>query len=412
MAFIALKTILLTTLLAIVALGDEVVLRGEPSQVQGLIRAAYIDQNNLHSTDTYASSIGGILKYETAPLYDLQFGLGAYVSQKVHPLTGSFAQQEANGDFFAQDTGSYTYIGEVYAQYKSEDLTIRIGRQNIETPLLAPDDIRMHPNTFEAAFATYKGLHETILSAGYVGRWAGYDSGGDISKFKKLAGGKSKGVALIGIQNSCVKNLTLQGWYYNMDKFADAFYSDIVYEIPFYAIASVELNAQFALFDEKKDAFDSATGLYNIPSNINGEIYGFATSLHTNILTLHGAYNQTFNATDKKISNGFGGWPYLTSMEEVSIAEFTDAKAYKLSTHLDIDVFGQNRLHIHADYADFQNKTSKTHVKEFDSVATYTLGETMNMELSYANVDDINNNTKYNGSYERLLVRLNYKFTR
>jgi hypothetical protein len=87
----------------------------------------------------------------------------------------------------------------------------RIGRQLIDTPLANTDDIRMHPNTFEAAIATYSGIDKTTLIGGCIKRWAGYDSGDDISEFKRLNRGNSNGSSLFGVTNESIENLALQG---------------------------------------------------------------------------------------------------------------------------------------------------------------------------------------------------------
>jgi len=61
-----------------------------------------------------------------------------------------------------------------------------LGRQKQDTPLNDRDDIRMLPNTFEAAIIRYDGLKDFVFAGGYIDSWAGYDSGQDISHFKDI----------------------------------------------------------------------------------------------------------------------------------------------------------------------------------------------------------------------------------
>lgn len=397
------KTTLVLSMAAVVALNATTVDEAfKAGKVSGQIRAAYINQDNAVDTDTYGTSLGGVLKFETAAWHDIKLGLGAYISQKLHVATGDKDEGKANPDLFAADTDSYTYVGEAYIDYSANDFTLRIGRQLIDTPFADTDDIRMHPNSFEAAIATYSGLEKTTLIGGYVTRWAGYDSGDDISKFKKLGGDESNGVAVVGIMNESVENLALQGWYYAIDEVSKAFYTDATYALPFTETMELELSAQYANFSEEKG------------SGMDGNVYGVGAAFNIGALTLGAAYNKASNDTDKYVSNGFGGGPYFTSMEEMTIDGFEDVKAYQLSAELDMADAGLEGLTLSALYGNFKSTPSDMKIKEIDLIAAYELSEAFSAEVSYAMVDDKNKNTSedglYDGGYDRFLVRLNYNF--
>lgn len=364
-----------------------------------------MSQDNAVDTDTYGTSIGGVLKYETADWNGLKLGMGAYVSQKLHFATGDFDEGKANPDLFGEDTKSYAYVGEAYVDYTMGDLNLKVGRQLIDTPFADTDDIRMHPNTFEAAIATYSGIEGTTLVGGYVTRWAGYDSGDDISKFKKLGGDASDGVAVIGALNESIENLAIQGWYYNIDEVADAMYADVTYTIPFSETVGLELSAQAANFTEEKE------------SGLDGNVYGVGAAFNISGVTLGAAYNKASNDEGKVVANGFGGGPYMTSMEEMTIDGFEDVSAYQLSAELDMANVGLKGLSFTALYGDFKSTPADMHVREIDVIAAYEISEALSAEVSYAMVDDKNKNTAvdefdvaYDGGYDRFLVRLNYNF--
>ena len=400
------KKVIVLSMAAVVALSatsiDEAFVAGKAN---GQIRAAYVSQDNAVDTDTYGTSLGGVLKYETADWNGLKLGVAAYISQKLHFATGDFDENKANPDLFGEDTKSYAYVGEAYVDYTMGDLNLKVGRQLIDTPFADTDDIRMHPNTFEAAIATYSGIEGTTLVGGYVTRWAGYDSGDDISKFKKLGGDESDGVAVIGALNESIENLALQAWYYNIDEVADAIYTDATYAIPFSETMGLELSAQYAHFSEEKE------------SGMDGNVYGIGAAFNVGALTLGAAYNKASNEEGKSISNGFGGGPYMTSMEEMTIDGFEDVKAYQLSAELDLANAGLEGLTLTALYGDFKSTPADMKVKEIDLIAAYEISEALSAEVSYAMVDDKNKNTAvdefdvaYDGGYDRFLVRLNYNF--
>lgn len=377
-------------------------------EFSGQIRTAYASQNNSVDCDTYGTSIGGILKYETAEWNGVKFGVGAYISQKLPFASGE--GEKINKDFFDKDGKSYLYAGEAYLDYTLGTLNLRVGRQLIDTPFADTDDIRMHPNTFEAALATYSGIDKTALIGGYITRWAGYDApqghNDSISQFQKFGPNhQSSGAAVVGILNESVDNLKTQGWVYSIDKLSNAFYTDGVYSIPFSETMSVELSAQYAHFSEKR------------ASGMDGNAYGIGALLNIGALTLGTAYNKASNENDKSVSNGFGGGPYLTSMEEWTIDGYEDAKAYRFSAELDCARAGLEGLVLTALYGNFKSTPANMHVKEIDLVAAYQMNNALTAELSYAMIDDKNNNTAvddldvaYDGAYERLLIRINYRF--
>lgn len=370
-------------------------------KASGQIRMAYVSQNNDVDTDTYGTSIGGILKYETAPWNEIKLGVGAYVSQKLPFATGNKGEGKANPDLFGENTNSYAYVGEAYIDYSADDITLRIGRQRIDTPFADSDDIRMHPNTFESAIATYKGIDDTTLIGGYITRWAGYDSENDISKFKKIVP-ESNGAAVFGILNESIEHLELQGWYYGIDKLTTIFYTDVSYTIPFNETDGVELVGQGIKFNEKNN------------SGADGNVYGIGANLTIGMLTLGTAYNEASNDAGKFVISGLGNGAYLVDTEEMNMDNFEDIKAYQFSAELDMEEAGIDGLTLTALYAGFKSAPANMKVNEIDLIATYEINKALNVEVNYAILDDKNNNTSedglYSGGYDRFLARLNYNF--
>ncbi|MDD5158747.1 MAG: OprD family outer membrane porin [Sulfuricurvum sp.] len=370
-------------------------------KASGQIRMAYVTQNNDVDTDTYGTSIGGILKYETAPWNDIKLGVGAYVSQKLHFATGNTDEGRANPDLFGDNISSYAYVGEGYIDYSADDITLRIGRQRIDTPFADSDDIRMHPNTFESAIATYKGIDDTTLIGGYITRWAGYDSENDISKFKKIVP-ESNGAAVFGILNESVEHLELQGWYYGIDKLTDIFYTDASYTIPFNKTTGLEFVGQGIKFKEENG------------SGVDGNVYGIGANLTIGMFTLGTAYNEASNEAGKFVISGLGNGAYLVDTEEMNLDNFEDIKAYMFSAELDMEEAGLEGLTLTAIYAGFKSAPADMKEKEIDLIATYEITKSLSAEVNYAILNDQNNNTSedglYSGGYDRFLVRVNYNF--
>ncbi|HEX5330409.1 OprD family outer membrane porin [Sulfuricurvum sp.] len=395
------KRTVMMSLIAVAALnGASIEEAFKSGKVSGQLRGAYVSQDNAVDTDTYGTSLGGQLKYESGEWNNLKVGVSAYISQKIGFVTGDVDQGKANNDLFANNAKSYAYVGEAYVDYSANDFSLRVGRQLIDTPLADTDDIRMHPNTFEAAIATYSGFDKTTLVAGYVKRFAGYDSGDDISEFKRLDGVDSKGAAVLGVVNESIENLAVQGWYYGIDNMANVVYADAIYSLPLSESMGLELSAQAANFSEKQT------------STIDGTVYGVGAALNVGALTLGAAYNKASNDDGKIIVNGFGGGPYFTSMEEWTIDSMEDARAYQLSAELDLADAGIEGLKLSALYGTFKSVPADVKVKETDFIAAYEISEALMAEMSYAMINDVNNNANAgtDGGYDRLLVRLSYNF--
>jgi imipenem/basic amino acid-specific outer membrane pore len=401
------KKAVVMSLAAVVALSassiDEAFVAGKAS---GQIRAAYVNQDNAVNTDTYGTSLGGILKYETADWNGLKLGVAAYTSQKIHAATGKEGDNHLNTELFDMDGKSYTYMGEAYADYTMAGLNLKTGRQQIDTPFADTDDIRMHPNTFEALIATYTALEGSTFVGGYVTRWAGYDSEDTLSKekFKKLAEG-SNGAAVFGVINESIENLNFQAWYYGVDKLADLTYLDAAYVIPFNETMGLEVSGQFAAFSEDTQADGTK-------SNVHGSVYGIGATFNAGPLSVGAAYNKGSNENGKTTPIGFGGGPYMTSMEEWTIEGMSDVKAYQLSAELGLADAGLEGVTLSALYGNFKSDTDGTKVSELDLIASFELGEAITGDISYAMIDDKNKNADSgaDAGYDRFLVRLNYNF--
>ena len=371
--------------------------------VSGLVRFGYVDQDNAADTDRYTTALGGILKYETPVWNGLKMGVAGYGSQKFPFATGSRFEDKSNKDFLGEDANSFVYVGEAYADYNENDLNIRIGRQLIDTPLVNTDEIRMLPNSYEAALATYSGIDKTTLTAGYIKRWAGYDSGADISKFKKVAD-ESHGASMFGIKNESIEDLAVQGWFYSIDKMTDVSYADAVYNMKVLESLGLTFMGQYAHFAEDAKADGTLSGT-------DGNVYGLAVNAQWGMLTLGASYNEAHSSNGKWINNGLGVGPYYTSMEEWTIGWMEDEKAYQLKGIVDMEELGVKGLSFTTFYGEFKAPVNVKMV-EWDVIATYKYDDALSADISYAMLNDINDNQNdgSDAGYSRFLARLHYHF--
>lgn len=389
---------------------DEAFAQGK---VEGQIRLVYINQDNHADAapTTYGTSIGGQLKYETAKFNHVSVAASAFVSQKINGLSGDFnsdpSKNELNLDIFGENGNSFAYMGEAYIDYAYKKFDLRIGRQKLDTPMNDRDDIRMLPNTFEAAMVGYGDIKDTILVAGYINRWAGYDSGADISIFKDIPGGvdadgnAKKGVYLAGLSNESLENTELRTWYYGFEKVSGVVYLDAVYGTEYKSGFKTELGIQYGNYSEKSS------------SGVEGDVYGGILGMGYGSVTLGAAFNLMDTPSGKIAILGYGGGPYYTSMEEMTIGSMNDAEAYVFSADIDFEKMGIEELGIHYAYGKFNGNDGAVDAKKYeenDIVLSYGFTKNADIEVSCAMVNDKSHSGVLDEGYDRFLARLNYNF--
>ena len=110
--------------------------------------------------------------------------------------------------------------------------TAKIGRMQLDTPLVFSESWSMATNSFEAAVVVNQDLPDTTLVGAFVGGSNGAVENGGAGVIAPLnANGTTnfsqfyKGAYTAGIVNNSVEPLTLQAWYYNATKVGTAYWA-------------------------------------------------------------------------------------------------------------------------------------------------------------------------------------------
>jgi hypothetical protein len=133
--------------------GNELAIAFKDGKVTGDIRAMYISDDFTSSAQAAGASnqstfaVGGKLKYETAPLYGVNMGVSFFTTNK---LSGENSSKSV-ANMYDGDSRGYSILGEAYLNGTFGKTTIKVGRQQLDTPLASSDDVRMIPNLFDAA---------------------------------------------------------------------------------------------------------------------------------------------------------------------------------------------------------------------------------------------------------------------
>lgn len=96
--------------------------------------------------------------------------------------------ENRNWVFSPSDKESFTILQELYINYKDSNHNLTIGRQELETPLIEPDDYYMLANSYEAINYVNSILNNTEIHLGYFHKMAGvWDSGANGTKFHSMS---------------------------------------------------------------------------------------------------------------------------------------------------------------------------------------------------------------------------------
>jgi hypothetical protein len=108
---------------------------------------------------------------------------------------------------------------------KLGNTTAVIGRQELNTPLVFTEKWNAGKNTFDAGVLVNGDIPNTTLVAAWVGKdngATGFSTVVNDGEFKAF--GDGDGAYAFGAVFSGVKDLTLQGWYYDVISYADAYW--------------------------------------------------------------------------------------------------------------------------------------------------------------------------------------------
>jgi hypothetical protein len=364
----------------------------QDGKVSGQLRLAYGSYNykEAFSENTYATALGGILKYELAQYNGFNAAVAMYASHDIIPLTGK--GKKYNSDF-SSSKGSYTELGEAYLNYQYNDFNVRIGRQTLDTPLADSDDVRMIQNSFNAAVMSYDYNGISII-AGNIQSWQGFDAGLD-DGWVNIG---DKGVNFAGLSyNNAVE---FSSWYYNMPDYTNAFYCEGGFTYPLEKQISLHTMLQYLHESQLKQ------------SGYGANIYGGSIELVFDGLGLNFAYNKADRKKDQEAFSGTGGGTLFTSMDTMTLDLLTknrEADAYVSGISYDF-----NHYSVLYAYGDFKAKANAqeqaAEVVEQDISFEYHVNESFLLAAVYVNSADKASIQKSEYDFNRLQIMMNYNF--
>jgi len=373
-------------------------------KVTGQIRSVYTSFNEKNGQDTYATAIGGSLKYELAEFRGFSGAVAFVTTNDINALSGD--GKKLNTDISGTDK-SYTELEEAYLSYRYDKLLLKVGRQVFDTPLADSDDYLMVLNSFEAYTALYED-NGVSLMLGHFDRWQGTDAGLDDGWVKTGKDGVNfAGVAYDG------ETLEANAWFYN---FSNASQADIANGADANGNNSyyVDFGGHFHISDDihlhgvaqylKQNELDK--------SGVAAEIYGAVAEFVVSDFGLSVAYNESSRKEGKHSFAGYGGGCLFTNLDTMVIDELNeDRRTYAWVGGASYEFDDLSLFYAYGDFkGDADAAGEEAHVVEHDVGFEYAHNDELSVAAIYVKVENKEDSLSpdFNDEYVRLLVAYNF----
>ena len=250
----------------------------------GQIRTLYFERDFDERTDREDLAVGGNAYYRTAPLYGINAGMAFYTGQDMNVndddknVYGLLAKDEDG------DHDSFSVLGEAFIQLERWHSSLKIGRQELETPWINTDDNRLTPQSTASYYLTNNSIKDLEIIAGHVTRMRG-KAATEFDSMSEYAGitGEKKPVSLAGLIYSGFEGFNFQFW----DYYAHDYFNNIYFKAGYAHEISDGLSG-FLTYQHlvQKDAGDKIGG------EIDTFMYTFESGLEIKGLTLALAYGR------------------------------------------------------------------------------------------------------------------------
>jgi len=146
----------------------------------------------------------------------------------------------ANGSSFGYKVENANWMNEAWIAATAGKTTAKIGRMELDTPMVFTEKWSIEKNTFEAAVLINQDIPDTTLVGAYVGagngtevldqdkrgivNTAGLAAGAVVNEGGQFTTFGTNGAYAIGAINNSFKPLTVQAWYYQLTQLASAYW--------------------------------------------------------------------------------------------------------------------------------------------------------------------------------------------
>jgi hypothetical protein len=361
------------------------------------------DAKLFYSTDD--SDVGIFAKEQAVGQAALGFGVTADLNENV--TTGAHLTalstlglegQLVNGVWEGTNgVDDYYWMDEAWLAATLGKTTVKVGRMQLDTPLVFSESWSIATNSFEAAAVVNQDIADTTLVGAYVGGSNGSvenGTGGFVIAGVNANGTTNfsqfhSGAFAAGVVNNSVKALTLQAWYYNATHILGAYWlqADI-------SVDGILAGAQYTSTDPDAAGADT-TDAYAV-------MVGYEIK---DLLTAKVSYSQVSQEGSAGANlSGSGMSKLYTESWYTFIAAQQDTTAYNVTVEAPIaDVVD---LGLYYTYADQDKRTGGNDLSELTVTASKSYGS---LDASLAYINTVAGNQD-NDAVNTLQVYLTYNY--
>jgi hypothetical protein len=315
------------------------------SGISGKFRSFFFQRDftgNAKDKEDFAT--GGILRFVTGSFDGISGGCSMYTSQGL----GLNNENKGVYNLLAEDNNghhkSYSALGEAYLQCVFDKTALKAGRQEMQTPWVNGYDIRMTPQSYQAAALSNKNIPDLELYAAYVTKIKPRTATSFIAMSNALGIAQDEPVALYGLIFTGIKGIKVQLW----DNHAYEMWNDIYIRADY----TGELTDAFSVFGDMR---------YLNRKGIGGHIAGQLDTWHFGITGGIDAYGARLTLAyaingNQKILRPWGH--DLTIAPQINPVDRADEKALEADIAYDLGRIGIIGLTGEVIYAHFDTPES------------------------------------------------------
>lgn len=256
-------------------------------KVDGEIRSVYYarsDDGSPFFPKAAGLAVGGFVGFTTHPVNNLSVRLALYTSQALSGDGSSLAATNlVNGD------EDYFLLGQASIVYDDGISKLRIGRQEMFTPLAYSDDARMIQDLFNVVNFSTDALVNHTFHVLYFDSMTGMDNGNEkkdwTSMSRVLGTSYNKGMYALGVESSSIANLNAEAWYYDIPDTVSMLFAGTKYKQQLSNDLSLTYEAHYWK-SKSRNAYE-----IDLAKKIDYDNIGFRISAVIDNLTLQLAYD-------------------------------------------------------------------------------------------------------------------------
>lgn len=419
----------------------------------------WYDYTDSDQSDHDIYGIGGSLTYKTAFYNGFGATAGFYASTPLGAdninCTGTTCvnyTQTGKDLFRVSGDGTENAMGVLavgYGEYKDEENSLKVGRQIVDTVLLASNDVKMIPNTFEGVTYENQSLPDTLIEIGYLTSqklrnhqtfhsilaYAPRDGNDDGAAHKGLSISKLEAankdinpeMLVAMVENKSIKNLQLYGEYIGISGYFSTLIAEANYVI--YLSDGWSLTPGIRYLQQMDHGAGEVGGAalsgsthdtYTQPDSLDGSLVAARVKLSKGAGSVTLGYSDVEDKSDIVAPwRGFPTGQYTRAMAQTNW--YANTQSWMINSSYDFDkarvasglicTASYSFIDIDDTKAEAEAiKSSDRHVIYADAIKTFTAVPNTEFKFRFANVDAQTVNDLPNASYREFRFEINYLF--